>query len=88
MSESANKVKVTQRDVRKLVIDASLHLFTQQGYFNTSVPDIVAASNCSTGSIYHHFKDKEGIAKALFESLIERMNIAFDDIEKQFPSAL
>jgi len=87
MPKIASNNKNHRNDVRERVITAALHLFTQQGYFNTSVPDIVSASNCSTGSIYHHFKDKEGIAKALFESLVERMNIAFDDIEKQFPSA-
>lgn len=87
MSKSSSKVNIRKSDIRERVIDAALHLFTQQGYFNTSIPDIVSASNCSTGSIYHHFKDKEGIAKALFESLVERMNIAFDDIENQYSSA-
>jgi len=87
MSQSTSNVKITTKDVRNRVIDAALHLFTQYGYFNTSVPDIVSASNCSTGSIYHHFKDKEGIAKAVFESLVERINIAFDDIERKNSSA-
>ena len=87
MSKLTPKNKIQNKDVRKRVINAALHLFTQQGYFNTSIPDIVFASNCSTGSIYHHFNDKEGIAKALFESIVERMNIAFDDIETQYTSA-
>ncbi|MBX3704195.1 MAG: helix-turn-helix transcriptional regulator [Steroidobacteraceae bacterium] len=40
-------------------------LFVERGYFGTSVHDIVGASNVSIGSIYHHFGDKAGIARAL-----------------------
>lgn len=69
------------------VLDAALNLFTEQGYFNTSIPDIVKASSVSTGSIYHHFRDKEGIAKRLYESLVERMESHFDEIETHHASA-
>ena len=69
------------------VKEAALQLFSDQGYFNTSVPDIVKASGVSTGSIYHHFGDKEGIAKALFDSVVERMEIAIDEIQKEHETA-
>ena len=75
------------RNVRERVLETAIHLFTQEGYFNTSVPDIVRESGVSTGSIYHHFGDKEGIAKALFEMLVERMEAAFKDIEQQHDTA-
>lgn len=68
------------------VLDAALSLFTEQGYFNTSIPDIVKASSVSTGSIYHHFRDKEGIAKRLYESLVERMESHFTEIEARHAS--
>ncbi|MCW8931297.1 MAG: TetR/AcrR family transcriptional regulator [Gammaproteobacteria bacterium] len=87
MTKANKKVIQSGKGVHERVIDASLHLFTQQGYFNTSVPDIVKASNCSTGSIYHHFKDKEGIANALYESLLHRMNAVLGEIEQQFPTS-
>lgn len=63
------------------VLDAALNLFTEHGYFNTSVPDIVKASSVSTGAIYHYFRDKEGIAKCLYESLVKRMESHFNEIE-------
>ena len=63
------------------VLGAALALFTEQGYFNTSIPDIVKASSVSTGSIYHYFRDKEGIARQLYETLLERMETAFAEIE-------
>jgi AcrR family transcriptional regulator len=77
----------SSRNIRERVLETAIHLFTQEGYFNTSVPDIVRESEVSTGSIYHHFGDKEGIAKALFETLVERMETAFNDIEQQYETA-
>ena len=77
----------SSRNIREQVLDAAIYLFTQQGYFNTSIPDIVRESGVSTGSIYHHFGDKEGIAKALFDMLIVRMENVFNDIERQYDTA-
>jgi len=72
-----------KKDVPSIVLNTALHLFTERGYFNTSIPDIVKASGCSTGSIYHHFSDKPGIAKALYDSLVERMSTHLNKIEQQ-----
>ncbi len=77
----------SNRNIREQVLDTAIYLFTQQGYFNTSIPDIVRESGVSTGSIYHHFGDKEGIAKALFDMLIVRMENVFSDIERQHDTA-
>lgn len=68
------------------VLEAALTLFTERGYFNTSLPDIVKASSVSTGSIYHYFGDKEGIARNLYEKLIDRMETAFNKIEVEHVS--
>lgn len=78
MAASANR-KI--RNVHQQVLGTAIRLFTEQGYFNTSVPAIVRESGVSTGSIYHHFGDKEGVAIALFNNLVERMEKEFDDIE-------
>lgn len=75
------------RPTRELVLGTALHLFSERGYFNTSVHDIAREAQVSIGSIYHHFKDKEGIATALFAQLVTRMGSAFDTIEKIHKSA-
>ena len=67
-------------------LEASLVLFTDKGFFKTSVHDIAAEAEVSIGFIYHHFKDKEGIARALFNCLLERMNELIDEIESQHTS--
>ncbi len=72
---------------RDKVLATALELFTRKGYFNTSMRDITRESGVSTGSIYHYFRDKEGVAAALYQSLIERMRGEFDAIMARHDSA-
>ncbi|WP_206813009.1 TetR/AcrR family transcriptional regulator [Paradesulfitobacterium ferrireducens] len=63
---------------RQRIMDTARQLFVQRGYFNTSIPDIVRASEVSIGSIYHHFENKQELAKELYEetmrSFVETMH--------------
>lgn len=61
------------------ILDASLELFVDQGYFNTNVPDISRASKCSVGSIYHHFRNKEEIAADLYSLGIQQFRSAVSE---------
>lgn len=56
---------------KKRILNSALILFVQKGFFNTSIPDLVAHSGVSTGSIYHAFKDKETLATELMRNLLE-----------------
>lgn len=67
-------------DARDKVLSTALSLFTKKGYFNTSMRDITGKSAVSTGSVYHYFKDKEGVAAALYQSMIERMRKSLQHI--------
>lgn len=67
-------------DARDKVLATALSLFTEKGYFNTSMRDITSTSAVSTGSVYHYFKDKEGVAAALYQSMIERMRESLQHI--------
>lgn len=40
----------------------------------------------SVGSIYHHFKDKEGVARALYDLVLEDMSGELKKIRKQYDS--
>lgn len=53
---------------RAAILEASLQLFSHRGYGATSIRDIAGAARVSTGSVYHHFKDKE----AIFQSLLDQ----------------
>ncbi|MCH4271178.1 TetR/AcrR family transcriptional regulator [Kerstersia gyiorum] len=66
---------------------AALRLFTEKGYFSTSIHDIGSAANVSVGFMYHHFSDKQGLAHALYQHLITSMNALLDDIEATHATA-
>ncbi len=52
---------------RTAILDAALDLFSHRGYGATSMRDIAGKAGVSTGSVYHHFRDKESIFQALLE---------------------
>jgi AcrR family transcriptional regulator len=62
------------------ILHAALELFVKKGYFNTNVPDISKLSRCSVGSIYHHFLNKEEIAKRLYLEGIEQFRQALGEV--------
>jgi len=74
-------------DARDKVLATALSLFTKKGYFNTSMRDITGRSAVSTGSVYHYFKDKEGVASALYQSMIERMRESLQHIANTHDSS-
>jgi len=76
-----------QRVVPDQVLSAALSLFVERGYFGTSVHDIVRAANVSIGSIYHHFGDKAGIARALYEAQTARVGTAISMIAARHAGA-
>ncbi len=74
------------QSVRHIIMDTALELFTGNGYFNTTVHHIQKAAGISIGSIYHHFKNKEAIAKAIYDALIDQMSQAILNIMQQHDS--
>lgn len=66
-------VNLQAQDRRQLILSVALKLFTERGFFRTSVHDIQRQAQVSIGSIYHHFGNKEAIAKALFDHVEARM---------------
>ncbi len=73
--------------IRESIIAAALQLFTERGYFSTSVPDMARAAQVSVGSIYHHFKDKEDVARALYLGLMEGLQEALAKIAQEHATA-
>ena len=51
---------------RKAILDAALSCFASKGFTETTMEDIRKLSGASTGSIYHHFSNKEMLARALY----------------------
>ncbi|GHO68177.1 transcriptional regulator [Ktedonobacter sp. SOSP1-52] len=57
---------VTTGSRRQSILDAALPLFLTKGFTETTMEDIRQRSGASTGSIYHHFENKEMLARALY----------------------
>ena len=68
---------------RKAMIDAAYTLFMEKGYASVSVDEIIRISKGSKSSLYKYFGDKEGILKAVVESLADEM---LREIHFEFPS--
>ncbi len=56
----------TTESRRKAILDAALSCFASKGFTETTMEDIRKISGASTGSIYHHFSNKEMLARALY----------------------
>ena len=51
---------------REQILQAALACFVESGFTATTIEMIRERSGASTGSLYHHFRNKEAIASALF----------------------
>lgn len=49
------------------IMDASMRLFNQKGYYGTSISDIARATNLTKGAIYFHFKNKDSLLKEILD---------------------
>ncbi len=52
-------------DTKEKIVTAAWRLFYEQGYENTTVEDIIAASATSKGSFYHYFEGKDALLSSL-----------------------
>jgi len=65
---------------KQIIIHKSLNLFSLKGYYNTSVQDILEATNLTKGGLYGHFKSKEDIWYAAYDEAVTTWTqIVFQD---------
>lgn len=71
----ADDTKPQEPKTRERILDAALNIFSNQGYHDTRLDEIVKEAGTSKGSIYFHFPNKERLFIALvdqFADVIER----------------
>ena len=54
---------------RDAILAAARKLFTSRSYDASSVDEIAAAARLTSGALYHHFRNKREIMRAVFETL-------------------
>lgn len=52
---------------RLIILQSSKMLFSQKGFFHTSISDIVRETGLPVGTIYTYFKNKDEIVRAIVE---------------------
>ncbi|MGI6435903.1 MAG: TetR/AcrR family transcriptional regulator [Syntrophomonadaceae bacterium] len=61
------------KERREHLLQCSLQLFVDKGYFNTAIRDIIAESGIGTGTFYNYFIDKEDVLKALLMEFADQI---------------
>ncbi len=61
-------------ELKNWVMQVAPTTSSKAGIERTNVGDILKDAQCSVGSLYHHFGNKEGIAEALFIEGIRQFN--------------
>ena len=52
---------------RQSILESSKMLFSQKGFFNTSISNIVRETGFPVGTIYTYFKSKDEIVRSIVE---------------------
>ena len=66
MNVSTSDSNTAQGSRRQAILEAALKSFSAKGFTETTMEAIRQLSGASTGSIYHHFENKEMLAQALY----------------------
>lgn len=68
MAIKPTKRELHSRETRRRIIEAAEELFDTYGYDPVSVKDISEKAGVTTGAMYHHFKNKDDLIMAVFET--------------------
>ena len=66
---------------REQIVKAATKLFSEQGYYLTTIQDIARAAGISVGLIYQYFKDKDDV-------LFLTLKLVLETYEKVIPAAI
>ncbi len=75
-----------QQSTKGRILDAALNIFSQKGFYETRLDEIVDESHTSKGAIYFHFPNKERLFIALvdqFADLLERRVVEAIQVEEK-----
>jgi AcrR family transcriptional regulator len=57
------------RDTRRALLDTARELFAEKGFGGTRTEDVVQRAGLTRGALYHHFRDKEDLFRAVHDEV-------------------
>ncbi|MFT5662145.1 MAG: AcrR family transcriptional regulator [Sulfurimonas sp.] len=72
----------TKEERKNGIISASLKLFSERGFYITTIPDIAQKVGMSVGSFYNYFTSKDILAKELVLHIAEYLGSHIKDINE------
>ena len=70
------------------IIDAAVDLFAEKGFSNTSTAEIAALSGVAQGTLFYHFKQKEGILCEVLDQILQHTLRGYDNISQHEKNGL
>ncbi len=70
------------------ILSAARGLFLEKGYHDTTIKDIADKAGIVHTSIYYYFRNKEMIARDIFEGVVQRIVAALDEVREAKPDPL
>jgi AcrR family transcriptional regulator len=67
---------------RRALVEAAERLFADRGFADTPTEVVVQAAGVTRGALYHHFRDKTDLFRAVYEHLEQRMIARIEDAVK------
>lgn len=74
------------RGTKGKIVSAAWKLFYEQGYDNTTVEDIIAASQTLKGSFYHYFEGKDALLSSLSYLFDEKYEALVEEMDENMPA--
>ncbi len=59
--------RVSKEERKKAIMHHALILFSREGFYTTTIPDIAKSIGMSVGNLYNYFKSKEALAKEIIK---------------------
>ena len=75
--------RVTKEEKRTTIIAASLKLFSEKGFYITTIPDIAKKVGMSVGNFYNYFTSKDVLAKELILYISEYLGKSIREINEK-----
>ncbi|MBE7413225.1 MAG: TetR/AcrR family transcriptional regulator [Leptospiraceae bacterium] len=70
-----------------MILQSAKKVFSEIGFENCTIRDIVRESGLSPGTFYNNFKDKETIFKLLTENLMHEVRVKTGEVKKRSKTA-